>query len=165
MGGDSQTGGGGSVFWSVDVDNVDNNPVETTCEDHGGGRYHQRGHDNDGVAGIDKFTISIRIPEQALDAQALLAALQGADTSEAGRVKFALPIERHKDQIRITWGNHPVAARGKKIFANAHVAAGMGHLAKLAPAKKQASAKKKASTKKRAAARKRKASSRRSKGR
>lgn len=123
MAGDSQTGGGGSVHWSIDVDKVDYKRAETICEDHGDGRFHQRGRDRDGVARRDRFTVSIRIPDNRNEARKLRRLLGGADDgSQRGRVTFTLPIERHKDQIRITWGKQ-VAAKRQKVITRRHVAA------------------------------------------
>jgi hypothetical protein len=159
MAGDSQTGGGGSVVWKVDVDKVDLNPQKTACEDHGSGRYHQRGRDTDGVEGVDNFTISIKIPKGKAAAD-LLAVMGAADTvSEPGRVVFPLPVEEWQpNQINIRWGGQPIAARGNKILGNAHIAARVvagGAPAKKAPVKKAAKKKGKKKGKKKVAKKKR----------
>jgi hypothetical protein len=150
MAGDANMGGGGSVKWSVNVDNVDNDPLETGCEDGNPGHHRQKGRDKDGVPGTDAFTISIKVPGTKTQAQ-FLTDLQGADLSEAGRIKFPLPIEKNTpDQIRIRWGNRDVTPFAKKSQGHASLMAAkpVGSGRKRQPKKK---AKAKASSKKRKA--------------
>lgn len=112
MAGDSQTGGGGSVYWTIDVDKLDFVREETACQDGDGRgrRFHETGRDRDGVTGKDRFTISIKVPDDDKEAAIFRKMLQQA-SSQRGRVTFTLPIEDNPNQIRITWGNRP--SRGK----------------------------------------------------
>src|SRR5580765_2764195 len=108
---DQGTGGDGSVFWSIDADNVRQH--ESKHED--GGRLKHHGVDKTGLPGKDWFTVSIEVP-LALngDVQAYLAALSDPknplglrhDDRDPGRIYFNLPIEKmNHDQIRVSWGN------------------------------------------------------------
>jgi hypothetical protein len=67
---EQNTGGDGSVRWSLDADNV----TETEFESHDG-KHKQHGIDKSGDAG-DWFTVSIEVPEGFDDAEAYLAALK-----------------------------------------------------------------------------------------
>ena len=107
---DQNTGGDGSVRWSIDADNV--RVHESRHLDNG--RLNHHGVDRTGMPGKDWFTVSIEVPKQFEgDAAKYLAALKGdgvfglrADDRDPGRVYFNLPIERmNHDQIRISWGN------------------------------------------------------------
>src|SRR5690242_8730593 len=155
MAGDANAGGGGSVYWSVDVDDVDN--TETSCQDNGNGRYHQRGKDKGGAAN-ESFTITLRAPV-GMTADQYVAKLQTPgviNAVDAQHVQFTLPIEdnpQDKVQINVHWGGK-VASLGKRALKTAHVAASPLTLAKRAAPKKTARPKKKAMRK--PAARKRK---------
>jgi hypothetical protein len=110
MAGDSETGGGGSVTWAVNVDKIDTDPVETDCQDLGSGKYHQRGRDKEDTDGKN-FTISIKAPGVSASqykAQLQLPATIVADDVN-GRISFTLPIDRNeRNQIKISWGDHDV---------------------------------------------------------
>ena len=109
MAGDANAGGGGSVYWSVDVDRIDSSPVVTDCVDLGSGRYHQRGRDRDGDYGAN-FTVTIKLPDGFNSARDYLEHLKGVAVDSAdGRFSFPLPIEDDPKQIRITWGDRVVA--------------------------------------------------------
>ena len=109
---DQNTGGDGSVRWSVDADNV--KPGDSEDSDKGGGKRHQHGLDQNGDVG-DWFTVSIKVPAEIGDRNAYLAALRGDDArwgikpdpnGPGARIYFNLRIERRTpDQIRVSWGD------------------------------------------------------------
>jgi hypothetical protein len=106
---DQNTGGDGSVRWSVEADNV--RAHESKHLDNG--RLSHHGVDRAGTPGKDWFTISIEVPAQFHgDAAQYLEALKGEGAlglrkdPNDNRVYFNLPIERmNHDQIRLSWGN------------------------------------------------------------
>jgi hypothetical protein len=107
---DQNTGGDGSVRWSIDADNVKLH--ESRHSDNG--RLNHHGIDRSGTPGKDWFTVSIEVPKQ-FDGNAAkyLEALKGggpfglrADERDSNRVYFNVPIEKmNHDQMRISWGN------------------------------------------------------------
>jgi hypothetical protein len=108
---DQNTGGDGSVKWSVDAENVKLH--ESKHLDNG--RLNHHGVDRSGVPGKDWFSVSIEIPHFLNgDAEAYLAALRDPknplglrrDDRDPSRIYFNLPIEKmNHDQIRVSWGN------------------------------------------------------------
>jgi len=108
MAGDANAGGGGSVYWSVDVNNGDDSNIN--CAKDSSGHHHQRGKDRDGGPG-ENFTVTIRIP-QGEQPNVYLGNLRNAInvTPDNGHVTFTVPIEDlgptddHK-QINIKWGD------------------------------------------------------------
>ena len=113
-GGDSETGGGGSVRWKVNEGDIKTGATPSDRDSGSAGNgWHQRGRDNDGEAGTD-FTVSIRAPNN-MPADVFLGHLRAALAPDpnpdvgSARVYFNLPIERNvEDQIRIIWGaGHP----------------------------------------------------------
>ena len=96
--GDSETGGGASVYWNINANDV--RPGESHDQQAGNGRK-QDGRDREGTIG-DFFKVSIKIPAGGLPPE--LAALQ-PDPNDPQRVFFNLRIEDDKKQIRISWGN------------------------------------------------------------
>jgi hypothetical protein len=109
MAGDANAGGGGSVYWSVDVNNgVDADITSTKSNGH----HHQRGKDNDGVAGQDSFIVTIRVPQDQTDADSYVNYLKTAiqPALDNAHVFFTVPIEYlgpgddHK-QINLKWGD------------------------------------------------------------
>ncbi len=92
--GDNQVGGGGSVHWNIRV----HDPKKAHNEPHPTGRGW-RGHDKDGEVD-DWFTVSVKVPE------GFTPKFQRHPT-DPERVYFNLPIERNRNQIRISWGNSP----------------------------------------------------------
>ena len=122
---DQQTGGDGSVRWSVDADNV--KPGDHEDSDKGGGKRHQHGVDQSGDVG-DWFTVSIKVPAEIGDTNAYLAALRGDDArwgikrdpnGPSARIYFNLRIERKTpDQIRVSWGDSANVLRPQAAQAN-----------------------------------------------
>jgi hypothetical protein len=109
---DQQTGGDGSVRWSLVADNVDRTETTFRHEGEGIGRLHQRGVDRDGKIG-DWFTVSIEVPEEIGSVEAYLKALMSGeglfgikpDPDGEKRVFFNVRIEEYNpDQIRVSWG-------------------------------------------------------------
>ena len=107
---DTQTGGDGSVKWSIDADNVRDHESKHAEN----GRLTHTGVDRSGRPGKDWFTVSIEVPVQfGGDAAAYLQALKGdgvlglrIDERDGNRVYLNLPIERmHHKQVRVSWGN------------------------------------------------------------
>jgi hypothetical protein len=106
--GDNNTGGGGSVRWSINANSVEAADVT------GDGPHYLEGHDKDGDVG-DFFTVSIRAPKKYKSAQDYLDDLKLAvdqDPGDGKRIYFNLPIEEHFDQVRVSWGGSPYH-RGK----------------------------------------------------
>src|SRR5262245_23800568 len=104
-----QTGGDGSVKWSIDADSV----KEHSSTHELSGRLKHSGIDKTGNPG-DPFTISIKVPSHFKTAEAYLEELRnpksvwGIHPEPNGelRVFFNIPIERMThDQIRVSWGN------------------------------------------------------------
>ena len=106
--GDSETGGDGSVQWTVDVDHVKKDPSghsRVKCIDVGAHGHHQEGYDGDGDPG-DVMTVSIKAP-QGKTASGLLNYLKNTGlTIDGDRVYFNIAIEQNNgDQVRLSWGN------------------------------------------------------------
>jgi hypothetical protein len=107
---EQQTGGDGSVKWSLDADSV----KEHSSTHELSGRLKHSGIDNTGYPG-EPFTISIRVPSHFNnDVNAYLEELRkpgspwGINAAPNGelRVFFNIPIERRtNDQIRVSWGS------------------------------------------------------------
>jgi hypothetical protein len=95
--GDSETGGGGSVYWNL----VANNVLDGESHDKkvGNGRQ-QDGRDLDGAVG-DFFTVSIKLPANGS------SVTMTPDPNDRTRVFFNLPIGIDPKQIRISWGVSP----------------------------------------------------------
>jgi hypothetical protein len=119
---DQNTGGDGSVRWSLVADHVDRTETTFSHEGDGRGRHHQRGIDHDGQVG-DWFTVSIEVPAEIGSVEDYLKALKDGednlfglkrDPTGADRIYFNVRIEsRNPDQIRVSWGgsehvNRPV---------------------------------------------------------
>ena len=160
MAGDSNTGGGGSVYWSVDVNNGDDSKITSVKDSNG--HHHQRGKDKDGVPGVDYFTVTIRIP-QGQQPNVYLGNLRNAIqvTLDNAHVTFPVLIEDlgpgddHK-QINITWGDQSgLPKHGSQIVSHSHVfakTAARGAMRRKRSVKK-ASAKKSAAKKRKPAGR------------
>jgi len=107
---EQQTGGDGSVKWSLDADSV---KLHSSTHELSG-RLKHSGIDNTGHPG-EPFTISIKVPSHFRNnVQAYLDELRnpkspwGIHAAPDGelRVFFNIPIEKMThDQIRIAWGN------------------------------------------------------------
>jgi hypothetical protein len=117
---DQQTGGDGSVRWSVDADNVS----EVESRHISNGRHQQHGIDKAGDAG-DWFTVSIRVPDEIGSVDAYLRALKDGDENllwgikkdpvDGKRVYFNVRIEKKThDQIRVSWGASDHVRRPRK---------------------------------------------------
>jgi hypothetical protein len=124
MAGDSNTGGGGSVYWSLDVNNADD--AKTKDTKIANKRHHQEGKDCDGnPANGDVFTVTIRIP-QGQTPGGYVTGLQNAIqlSSDNAHVWFTVPIEDlgaaddHR-QINIKWGDQSQLARHGNAAAKA----------------------------------------------
>ena len=105
--GDNQTGGGGSVYWSVDGERVAETGPRAPHNQHAGhgiGRHHQDGIDEDGAIG-DLFTVSIKVPNGFESAQAYLSQFEWQVDNGGRRIYFNLPIEDDPDQIHVSWGD------------------------------------------------------------
>jgi hypothetical protein len=150
MSGDANAGGGGSVYWSVDVNQGVDADISSTKDSSG--HHHQRGKDKDGVAGVDVFTVTIRIPQGQTPA-GYVTSLQNAiqPTLDNAHVWFTVPIEYlgpgddHK-QINIKWGDQSQLARHGNASAKALARGGTAtkRSVKKASAKKSAAKKGKA---------------------
>jgi hypothetical protein len=112
---EQNTGGDGSVKWSLDAGNV--RAHRSTHRENGSLRHE--GVDTTGNVG-DLFTVSIEVPEDFNgSAEKYLEALKSDDSlwglkPDSGRVYFNLKIESmNHDQIRITWGDSPHMRRPK----------------------------------------------------
>jgi hypothetical protein len=104
--GDNQTGGGGSVYWSVDgkrVDETGPRAPHNKHTGHGNGPHHQDGIDNDGAIG-DDFTVSIKVPKEFDSAEAYLEQFKWQIDQGGKRIYFNLPIEDDPDQVHVSWG-------------------------------------------------------------
>ena len=90
--GDSQPGGGASVHWKLDV-----NDVRESHDSRNGSKHHQDGIDEEGRIG-DFFTVSIKRPA---DGSPLTM------NPDGDRVYINVEIEddRGDPQIRVSWGN------------------------------------------------------------
>lgn len=124
---DQQTGGDGSVSWSVTADEVDPIFVVNNHMGPGKGRHFQSGKDESGKVG-GWFTVSIRAPEGMSVADYLDALKSGKGDlairpgSGPNRVQFKVKIEAYTpDQIRVSWGDRrhrrkkvPKRARAKR---------------------------------------------------
>ena len=117
--GDSQTGGDGSVQWSVDGTSVADTGPKAPRNQHtnpGKGPHHQDGVDDDGAIG-DFFTVSIRVPQGVAVDEYLRQFVWQVD---GRRIWFNLPIEEdplhQPDQVRVSWGDsvHHKGIGGKK---------------------------------------------------
>ena len=98
--GDNNTGGGGSVQWSIDVKHAGLKAADGTSTDMG--QQNHGGHDLDGEVG-DLFTVSIKVPGGD-SAQAYINELKTKLSPDGNRIFFNLPIEKHDNQIRVSWG-------------------------------------------------------------
>jgi hypothetical protein len=153
MSGDANAGGGGSVYWTVDVDNADD--TKTGDDNRGNGRHKQRGKDLDGAPG-DDFTITLRVPQTFNSATDYVNFLQGGTaftTLDPRHVQFTLPIEwitNDNVQINVHWGGQ-VSDTGRNKHGHA-TATLLATTAKKRSAKK-ASAKKPVAKKGKAKAR------------
>jgi hypothetical protein len=104
---DQGTGGDGSVYWSIDADNVKDHSTSHN-ED---GSLHQHGVDKSGTPG-EPFTITIKVPEGVSVEQYLRGLCDPASVWAVRpvpgvdrHVYFNIPIEgRTHDQIRVSWG-------------------------------------------------------------
>jgi hypothetical protein len=108
MAGDGNTGGGGSVCWSLRVSNADD--AKTKDDQISNGKHKQKGRDQTNYVG-ENFTITIRIPQGYKDRpdEYLTYLKNNINKSDSTHVQFFLPIEDdgpngdHK-QINIQWG-------------------------------------------------------------
>jgi hypothetical protein len=116
---DQNTGGDGSVRWSVDAGNVKHH----TSNHQIGGSFQHEGVDKTGRPG-DWFTISIKVPRRFKSVQAYLEALTGGDPvwgvkpdpEKQKRVEFNIQIERMTPaQIRVSWGDSEHVHRPKRM--------------------------------------------------
>ena len=100
--GDSEEGGGGSVYWKLEAKNVNNASHSQVNK-----KVDQEGKDEDGAPGTD-FTVSVLVPEDMTGA-GFLAHLKSilTLTSNEKRVFFNHPIEEKPTpaQIRVSWGD------------------------------------------------------------
>ena len=127
MGGHN-SGGGGSVYWRIDLDHV---PKVTTRPQDDGRGWTEGGHDPDPAKIDDQwFTVSIQVPAEFTGASArenYLKALRDPQSpwgirehpKDPNRVYLNVKIE-HQDedrpsQIRTSWGRSPnvIPPRGK----------------------------------------------------
>jgi hypothetical protein len=92
--GDLNSGGGGSVHWSINIKNP--GPVTQPIKQPQG-RYLTKGSDEGGKKG-QSFTIRIKLPKRG----SLIDFMKTLD-QEGNRVVFKLPIENDKSQIHIHW--------------------------------------------------------------
>ena len=94
-GGVSNTGGGGSVRWSIEV----KDPKEMLNHLRASrGAHVMSGASHSGIEGDDKFTISIRLPKKIT-----FDVLKSQMRERKGRLVFKIPIESFADQITIRW--------------------------------------------------------------
>jgi hypothetical protein len=100
----SQTGGGGSVYWRILANEVDDDGVHHKKGPGKRKTCHQEGCDQDGAVGTD-FIVSIKVPGTFSSAQDFLNGLHWGVDEKEGRVSFALPIEANRNQIQISWGS------------------------------------------------------------
>jgi hypothetical protein len=108
---DQNTGGDGSVRWTIDAENVREHQVNRRENNS----HVETGVDRSGKPG-DWFTISIKVPREIRSKAEFLARLRDADDKiwsikedpdpDEQRVEFNLRIEpKTPDQIRISWGS------------------------------------------------------------
>jgi hypothetical protein len=110
-----ELGGGGSVHWLIDADDVDetveNAKMIGNVRRHGRREWRQHGVDyhgkKDGVG--DNFTIRIKVPAGQRAAWVEQLKQQLAETDDV--FEFRLPIEKSDEphtQIQICWGKEAV---------------------------------------------------------
>ena len=92
--GDSQTGGGGSVQWSIDCKHL----KETGYLPGQKSRHAVWGSCATGREGKDKFTVSVALPE-GVTLEQFKKGLKGVGR----RVVFKIPINKNPKQITISW--------------------------------------------------------------
>jgi hypothetical protein len=109
-----ELGGGGSIHWLIDADDVDD-VVEKgrmfgNGRRHGGREWRQNGVDyhgkNDNEVGSD-FTIRVKLPRDAKARAAWLDTVRRKLANAEDIFEFELPIEKSEDphaQIQICWG-------------------------------------------------------------
>jgi hypothetical protein len=116
---DQNTGGDGSVRWSVDAGEVKHHVSNQQID----GRFQHEGVDKTGRPG-DWFTVSIKVPRRFKTAQAYLDALTSGDPiwglkpdpDRQKRVEFNIQIERMTPgQIRVSWGDSEHVHRPKRL--------------------------------------------------
>ena len=114
--GDNNTGGGGSVQWSVNGHNVRGVPASTPMTPKPGQPKPHHQHGVDETIPNSRFTIRIKLPRTSGDP--FLSELQAAANNPVGgAVTFTLPIEDKQsgfnpptpDQIHIDWPSDPDA--------------------------------------------------------
>jgi len=93
--GNSQTGGGGSVQWRVDV-----KQLKRHSTGHEDSHDFQDGADTSGREGIDNFTVRIAF---AGGLDAFKALLHEDATSAPTTIWFEMPITGYDKQIVISW--------------------------------------------------------------
>ena len=99
--GDSEEGGGGSVYWKLEAKDV--GPGQAN-HNHTGKNVKQGGKDDDEKAEPGyHFTVSV-LKRNGMDGGQFLAHLKSALTLDGDRVYFNHPIEDKKAQIRVSWG-------------------------------------------------------------
>jgi hypothetical protein len=110
MAGDANTGGGGSVYWTVMTNSLEITDSDIKRSDKASVLFHQEGSDKDGDINTD-FTVSIKAPRGETAAQ-FLERLKQELTVDKDRVYFNLAIEDAKDQVRVSWGRQNPNHRG-----------------------------------------------------
>ena len=117
--GDSEEGGGGSVFWKLEAKKAKNESHVKV-----GKKVDQKGEDEDDNTDLGyHLTISFLKPNGLTQGQFLthLQSPQGLklSTKDNKRVFFNLPIENKKAQIRVSWGQseHHEGTGGKRPLA------------------------------------------------
>ena len=102
--GDSEEGGGGSVFWKLDAKGVEPGKAHHKHIDK---KVDQDGEDEDDKAQLGfHFTVSI-LKSDGFTQEEFLEHLKSSLTlsiKDNKRVYFNLPIEKKKAQIRVSWG-------------------------------------------------------------
>ena len=102
MAGDANTGGGGSVYWRVETNSLENTDTDIKRISKAAVRLCQEGSDKDGDIGTD-FTVSIKAPKGETAAQFLERLKQDLKVDK-DRVYFNLAIEDNTEQVRVSWG-------------------------------------------------------------
>src|SRR5436853_6808953 len=99
---EQNTGGDGSVRWSVDADRVKKGDTQDSHGTGNPGKHHQEGIDQDGAIG-DWFTVSIKLPDGVGTVDDYLNLIKAGappwgirlDPTSADRVCFNLKIEKY----------------------------------------------------------------------
>jgi hypothetical protein len=116
---DQNTGGDGSVRWSVDAGDIKHHASNQQIN----GSFQHEGVDKTGRPG-DWFTVSIKVPKRFKTPHAYLEALTGGDPvwglkpgpDKQKRVEFNIQIERMTPgQIRVSWGDSKHVHRPKSM--------------------------------------------------